>query len=104
MLPGLTTVAHEAPPFALLRSPRMWLSLGRVIAANRICGFERAMARAIRPAPVPDVRLGRALPGACWRSRAFECRAYRQSGTEKSTGGGRKCSQLFSVEHEGGGG
>ena len=26
-------------------------------------------------------RLGRALPGACWRSRAFECRAYRQSGT-----------------------
>src|SRR5262249_34342076 len=27
------------------------------------------------------VRLGRALPGACWRSRAFECRAYRQSGT-----------------------
>src|SRR5262249_56248252 len=25
--------------------------------------------------------LGRAVPGACWRSRAFECRAYRQSGT-----------------------
>src|SRR5262249_42002604 len=30
--------------------------------------------------------------------------AYRQSGTQKSTGGGQKCSQLFPVEHEGGGG
>src|SRR5262249_53220772 len=30
---------------------------------------------------VAFVRLGRALPGARWRSRAFECRAYRQSGT-----------------------
>src|SRR6516225_4430639 len=32
-------------------------------------------------ARVAFVTLGRALPGACWRSRAFECRAYRQSGT-----------------------
>src|SRR5262249_324478 len=40
-------------------------------------------------------RLARALPDACWRSRAFECRAYRQSGTAEIHRRGPKMRPTF---------
>jgi len=51
------------------------------------------------------VRLGRAFPAGIANARARSVAApIANREPQKSTGGGRKCSQLFPVEHKGGGG
>src|SRR5262249_21450957 len=95
--------ASEANAALLARlrpSPAEGRKCGQLFSVGGQCTFEQGAVGDLGgsrrdAARVAFVRLGRALTGAGWRSRAFECRAYRQSGTAEIHRRGPKMQPTF---------
>src|SRR5262245_45993690 len=87
--------AAAAPPSATNNSRRPMVTVIRPSRARCVKGTIPRHEHAVLTAR----HLGRGRAGGAHSSAA----PIANRGPQKSTGGGQKCSQLFPVEHEGGG-